>query len=109
MTKLIKIKGRERKVIDLTPAENITSKLELAVTKRKTWKDRSHIPVETQLLEECEKLNEDQKDYLLWYFIGEYIHAYDLYLSALDNSGKIEEYKKILNAKDVRDLIIQQT
>ena len=95
--------GKIGKEIDLTPVEELKSRLEKALFGRETWKDRSHILKTIEIRKDYKKLNKNQKDFFNNYLISKLTEVTDLYLSALENPEKIKEYK------DFFDLVKEKT
>jgi uncharacterized protein YecA (UPF0149 family) len=82
------------KEIDLTPVMELENRLEKALIGRDTWEDRSHIPIISKIREESEKLNADQQKYFTNYLLSKVKEYYDLFLSAIEDSGEVTKYKK---------------
>ncbi|MCK5043643.1 hypothetical protein KAR52_01410 [Candidatus Pacearchaeota archaeon] len=81
--------------IDLTPVKELENRLEKALKGRETWRDRSHVPIISDIKMESEKLNEDQQKYFTNYLLNKVKEYYDLFLSAIENLDEIAEYKKL--------------
>ncbi len=99
-TKIIIDDGKTKKEIDLTPVNELESKLEEKVINRKSWKDRSSITAICEIHEAYEKLNEDQKPYFVSYLLSRISSLSDLYLSVLENPTFILEWKKFIDTYD---------
>lgn len=88
--------GKTSTVIDLTPVNELESKLEEKVINRKSWKDRSSITAIAEIHEDYEKLNENQKPYFMSYLLSRISSLSDLYLSVLEDPTSIIEWKEFV-------------
>lgn len=88
--------GETIKTIDLTPVNALIGKLEI-ITSRKSWKDRKHIPVMDEVLEDYKKLNDEQKMYAFNHLLGDFARIYDAYLSVLEDPKSALEWKEFLD------------
>lgn len=84
------------KTIDLTPANDLIKKLESKVFSRKKWDDRNHIKTLTEITGEIQELTPVQKNHFISYLISKASSNYDLFLSAIEDSKQITEYKQFL-------------
>jgi|GEM_PF-3809130 len=91
--------GKTTRIIDLTPVNELKSKLE-KISSRKNWKDRSHINTMSEILQDYEKLNEDQKMYAFNHLLGEFARVWDSYLSVLENPKSVLEWKEFIDKYD---------
>jgi len=91
------------KEIDLTPVKELENRLEKALKKRETWKDRSHVPIILEIKKDSEKLNKDQQKYFTSHLLNKVQEYYDLFLFAIEDSEEGIAYNKLI--KKAKSLI----
>ena len=70
-------KKEESEKCNFSPSEKIINKLEKALLNRVDSKDRNHIAVQIEVMEECKTLNWEEKYKVLSYFIQKYITLFE--------------------------------
>jgi len=95
-----KIGGKIKK-IDLTPVNEIRKTLEDILSERKNNSDRRHIDYSMEIMKKIEKLNKEQRGYLINSIVSLVTKYADLYQLILDNPE--EECKKIIERRKILD------